>query len=150
MTDRLAKSCANDDHLPDSAARRSDCASPYCLECFSTLCVACEATAVPQRALSLCDECSLDASMAIDEIIAAEVGQRGIQADQPSRPNNSSGPWSDDEEQRLLLSYRSGRSVPAIGRQHGRSVGAIWSRLVKTREVSWSQVPKSSRSYKGT
>lgn len=147
MPESIVIGCANGEHVPDSPARRSDCASPRCVECFSTLCMDCQTTAVLGGSLSLCDVCSMKASKALDEIIASEQDQHRSELREHERPKNSSKRWSDEEAQQLLLSYRSGQPVLSIARQHGRSVGAIWCRLIRAREVSWSQVPETYRPF---
>ena len=45
------------------------------------------------------------------------------------QPLNAGKPWDEIEEGKLLDEFDSGMSVSAIAREHGRSKGAIESRL---------------------
>ena len=44
-------------------------------------------------------------------------------------PRNAGKPWTDIEEEKLLEEFYSGMTTSAIAREHGRSKGAIESRL---------------------
>ncbi len=46
-----------------------------------------------------------------------------------TRPRNAGKPWTDLEEEKLLDEYDSGMTTSAIAKEHGRSRGAIESRL---------------------
>ena len=49
-----------------------------------------------------------------------------------TRPTSGAGsPWTSEEEQRLSAGFHAGVSPAEIGREHGRTAGAITSRLVK-------------------
>ena len=45
-------------------------------------------------------------------------------------PRNAGKPWTELEEEKLLDEFDSGMTTSAIAREHGRSRGAIESRLV--------------------
>ena len=47
-----------------------------------------------------------------------------------SLPSNAGKPWTDIEEEKLLDEFDSGMKIFAIAKEHGRSKGAIKSRLV--------------------
>lgn len=44
-------------------------------------------------------------------------------------PANAGQPWTQEEEQRLLTGYHAGQTVSQLSTAHGRSRGAIESRL---------------------
>lgn len=46
-------------------------------------------------------------------------------------PENAGRSWSDEEDQMLLASFDSGAPVMKIAAKHGRTQGAIASRLVR-------------------
>ena len=45
-------------------------------------------------------------------------------------PRNAGKPWTDIEEKKLLDEFDAGMTTSAIAKEHGRSRGAIESRLV--------------------
>ncbi len=44
-------------------------------------------------------------------------------------PSNAGQPWTQEEEQRLLEGYHAGQTIPQLATAHGRTRGAIESRL---------------------
>ena len=53
-----------------------------------------------------------------------------IESSKPkARPQNAGSPWSEIEENALLKEYDSGMTVSSIAKKHGRTKGAIKSRL---------------------
>ena len=43
-------------------------------------------------------------------------------------------PWTKEEDESLLAAVREGKTVPELARRHGRTTGAISSRLQKLAE----------------
>ena len=52
-----------------------------------------------------------------------------------SLPRNAGKPWTELEEEKLLDEFDSGMTTSAIAKEHGRSRGAIESRLVELGEL---------------
>lgn len=50
-------------------------------------------------------------------------------------PRNAGKPWTKAEEEKLLDEFDSGMTTSAIAKEHGRSRGAIESRLVELGEL---------------
>ena len=50
---------------------------------------------------------------------------------QQNLPSSAGKPWNDEEDNRLLDAYDAGTPTNEISELHGRTVGAIKSRLVK-------------------
>jgi hypothetical protein len=48
-------------------------------------------------------------------------------------PQNAGNPWSDLEDSELLSAFDTGCSIKALSAKHGRTEGAITSRLIKLR-----------------
>lgn len=48
-----------------------------------------------------------------------------------SRPFSARRRWTDDEDAQVCREYDEGTTITDIARQHGRTTGAIMSRLVK-------------------
>lgn len=48
-----------------------------------------------------------------------------------SLPSQAGKPWSDEEDQELLAEFDAGNKLVAIASHHGRTEGAISSRLAK-------------------
>ena len=48
-----------------------------------------------------------------------------------NQPRNAGSPWTDIEEEKLLDEFDSGMTITAIAKEHGRSKGAIESKLAK-------------------
>jgi hypothetical protein len=65
------------------------------------------------------------ASKALERIVA-KPARSGAAA-----TGKAGKPWSEDEDQRLLVSFDAGTPVSALALAHERSSGAITSRLVR-------------------
>lgn len=50
---------------------------------------------------------------------------------QQNLPSSAGKPWNEDEDNSLLQAYDKNTSIKKISELHGRTVGAIKSRLVK-------------------
>ena len=53
-----------------------------------------------------------------------------------SLPRNAGKPWTDIEEEKLLDEFDSGMTTSAIAKEHGRSRGAIESRLADLGKIT--------------
>ena len=53
-----------------------------------------------------------------------------------SLPRNAGKPWTDIEEEKLLDEFDSGMTTSAIAKEHGRSRGAIESRLADLGKIA--------------
>ena len=53
-----------------------------------------------------------------------------------SLPRNAGKPWTDIEEEKLLDEFDSGMTTSVIAKEHGRSRGAIESRLVDLGKIT--------------
>ena len=62
------------------------------------------------------------------------------------QPLNAGKPWNEIEEVKLLDEFDSGMSVSTIAREHGRSKGAIESRLVALGKMDSTYFPRKVRS----
>ena len=62
------------------------------------------------------------------------------------QPLNAGKPWNEIEEGKLLDEFDSGMSVSTIAREHGRSKGAIESRLVALGKMDSTYFPRKVRS----
>ena len=51
-------------------------------------------------------------------------------------PQNAGKPWTDIEEEKLLDEFDSGMTTSAIAKEHGRSKGAIESRLADLGKIT--------------
>ena len=49
-------------------------------------------------------------------------------------PPNAGMPWTKDEDEALLASIRDGKTIPELAKKHGRTTGAISSRLQRLAE----------------
>jgi hypothetical protein len=59
-----------------------------------------------------------------------------------TRPTSGAGsPWTAEEERWLTEGFRSGVSPAEIAREHGRTTGAITSRLVKLGLIAKDETP---------
>ena len=58
------------------------------------------------------------------------------QRDLPDNPDNPGKPWPEEEENRLAELYDLGTSIPELVEIHGRTRGAIQSRLVRLGRLS--------------
>ena len=62
-----------------------------------------------------------------------------------SLPRNAGKPWTDIEEEKLLDEFDSGMTTSAIAKEHGRSRGAIESRLAdlgKIADTNFNRKPR--------
>lgn len=60
-------------------------------------------------------------------------------------PRNAGKPWTDIEEEKLLDEFDSGMTISAIAKEHGRSKGAIESRLVNLGKITDTYIDRKSR-----
>ena len=51
-------------------------------------------------------------------------------------PNNAGKPWSKEEDQELISKFEAGATVKELSIQHGRTHGAIQSRLIKLGKIT--------------
>ena len=64
----------------------------------------------------------------------------------PARPESGSGSrWTPEEEQRLVSSFDTGRTVDELARAHNRSRAAIEARLVRLGKMDASAVTSPLR-----
>jgi len=63
-------------------------------------------------------------------VMALEKQQKSTDRQQ-SLPSSAGKPWNDDEDKRLLEVYDADTPINEISELHGRTIGAIKSRLVK-------------------
>jgi hypothetical protein len=61
------------------------------------------------------------------------------------RPASAGARWTEEEDALLCREFDSGTAIRAIARQHGRSSGAITSRLVKLGKIDASAVQSRDR-----
>lgn len=61
------------------------------------------------------------------------------------QPQNAGKPWTELEENKLLDEFDSGMTVSAIAKEHGRSKGAIESRLVARGKMDSTYFPRKER-----
>lgn len=61
------------------------------------------------------------------------------------QPRNAGKPWTDEEERILCEEFEEGLSVNAIAKAHGRSPGAIESRLVSLGKMESTYFPRTPR-----
>lgn len=62
-----------------------------------------------------------------------------------SLPQNAGKPWTDMEEEKLLDEFDAGMTASAIAKEHGRSRGAIESRLVKLGRIADTRLNRNPR-----
>lgn len=62
---------------------------------------------------------------------AALQKQQKKEAQRSKLPVQAGKPWTDEEEQRLLEAFDNGSKVKELAEEHGRTSGAIQSRLTK-------------------
>ena len=60
-------------------------------------------------------------------------------------PRNAGKPWADIEEEKLLDEFESGMTTSAIAKEHGRSRGAIESRLVARGNISETSLHRNPK-----
>ncbi len=61
-----------------------------------------------------------------------------------SLPKNAGRSWSDEEDKQLLVIFDSGTPVKEIAARHGRTLGAITSRLVRLGKIKGSTEVRAS------
>ncbi|MBK6637275.1 MAG: hypothetical protein IPH08_16790 [Rhodocyclaceae bacterium] len=61
-----------------------------------------------------------------------------------SLPNNAGRSWSEEEDKQLLVIFDSGTPVKEIAARHGRTLGAITSRLVRLGRIKDSTEVRAS------
>ena len=61
---------------------------------------------------------------------------KAIPLSQKNPPCNAGKPWTDIEEEALLDKFDSGMTISAIAKEHGRSRGAIRSRLAHMGKIT--------------
>ena len=57
-------------------------------------------------------------------------------ARQGNLPGNAGKPWTEGEDNQLINTYDSGKSIKEISEEHKRTEGAIKSRLLKLGKIS--------------
>lgn len=57
-----------------------------------------------------------------------ELGKKDV-------PSNAGMPWTESEDEHLLNSFKDGKTVAELAKMHGRTKGAISSRLKKIAEI---------------
>jgi len=72
-----------------------------------------------------------DTVRALNVAVLALEKQQKTNYRQKNLPSSAGKPWNDDEDQRLLEAYDADTAIKKISVLHGRTVGAIKSRLVK-------------------
>lgn len=60
-------------------------------------------------------------------------------------PRNAGKPWTELEEEKLLDEFDSGMTIAAIAKEHGRSRGAIESRLADLGKITDTYFNKKPR-----
>ena len=61
------------------------------------------------------------------------------------QPQNAGKPWTELEESKLLSEFDSGMTASAMAKEHGRSKGAIESRLVALGKMDSTYFPRKTR-----
>ncbi|MHB9156296.1 MAG: hypothetical protein ACYC5N_11530 [Endomicrobiales bacterium] len=51
-------------------------------------------------------------------------------------PSKAGVPWSDGEDQKLIQEFDGGKSIQDMSQEHGRTSGAIRSRLVRLGKIT--------------
>ena len=77
---------------------------------------------------------------ALHEILNALPSQK-----RKDLPRNAGKPWTDIEEEKLLDEFDAGMTISAIAKEHGRSKGAIESRLVYLGKMTDTYIDRKSR-----
>ena len=72
-----------------------------------------------------------DTVRALHLAVMALEKQQKTNLRQQSLPSSAGKLWNDEEDNRLLEAYDAGTGINEISKLHGRTVGAIKSRLVK-------------------
>lgn len=66
------------------------------------------------------------------------------------RPASAGMKWTEEEDALLCREFDAGTAIRAIAQQHGRTAGAITSRLVKLGKLDASQVTSRDRGARVT
>lgn len=76
---------------------------------------------------------------------AADALERRARTETRSRrlPGNAGSPWSEQEEEELCRGFDGGTNIADLAKEHGRTEGAIRSRLEKLGKISFGEGPKS-------
>lgn len=74
-------------------------------------------------------EALLMAAWALERARKAQDRQRGL-------PANAGKPWTEEEDQRLLIAFNSGKTIKHLAEEHERTEGSINARLVKHGKIS--------------
>lgn len=83
-----------------------------------------------------------DTVRALYAAIAALERVAKTEARQHRLPPNAGKPWTKAEETRLVQAFDEGRSIQQLAAEHGRTSGAITSRLQKLGKI---EVPEEYR-----
>ncbi len=75
--------------------------------------------------------CNRDDTVRALYAVIQSVGKKKERKLQP----NAGQPWTQEEEQRLLEGYHAGQSITQLATTHGRTRGAIESRLQRLGEL---------------
>jgi len=79
-------------------------------------------------------------------LLAVESMKLKIKADsrKANLPANAGGPWTKEEDREVAEKFDKGMSVQDISQSHGRTYGAIMSRLTKLgkRPIGYGESPK--------
>jgi len=76
-----------------------------------------------------------DTVRALYAALAALDRQHKLDSRKRTLPENAGKAWNENEDMQVANAFESGHSVSAIARTHGRTVGAIHSRLVKLGKI---------------
>ena len=74
-----------------------------------------------------------------------EVLNRIPSSKKKSLPRNAGKPWTDIEEEKLLDEFDAGMTTSAIAKEHGRSRGAIETRLVNLGKMTDTHLNRKPR-----
>lgn len=81
----------------------------------------------------VCHEAAVKRALSMAASALGQVGQLGKRRTQ--LPENAGKPWGLVEDQDLLERFRQGVNIDTLAKTHGRTRGAIASRLVRLGEV---------------
>jgi hypothetical protein len=161
--------CEDGKHVPDDPAGRGDIRPPVCRECYAVLCESCEQVAIfdGQMWCGPCGSAQDDGGALEGEVDHRPVPQVAIfdgqmwcgpcgsaqddggalegEVDHRPVPARSGKRWDSAELAQLLAGYRSHQGIKELADAHGRSQGAIWSRLHQSGEIALSDIPERYR-----
>jgi len=112
--------------------------TPCCGICSVILCISCQQS--PATDSLWCEPCS--AYIAAESALALEIEEEIHGPLPPPGPPKAGARWLAEEDARLVSEFRGKEASRAIAEVHGRSEGAVWSRLVHLREVNPDAVPQ--------